>query len=244
MKTWIRHTLFWVTLLAGSAGLMVINGMRKQEMRQYTCPEILVENADSLQFLSEGLITERISSTYGQCIGRRTDSIALAEIEYKMEQLDVVKKCDVWIPADGVLHVLLTEREPIAKFIKGVNGFYVDADAVIFPLYANYDAPVMTVRAKDLSIDKESLMAVSALCLRFKEDPVWGRLIDTLDLDGKGNISMVPSDNDVKVIFGNCKNIEDKILLMNLWKEKLTEEKTGKKYSEVNVGFENRIICK
>jgi len=244
MKTWLRHTLFTAAMLAGTAGVFAVNVIRKNGMEKFTCSKICIEGCDSLKYLSDDFIIKRISTGYGACVGKRLDSIDLAVIEKGLKALPVVRDCQVWITTDRMMHVSIGEREAIAKFQKGERGFYIDADSVIFPLSDRYEAPVKVVVGSFSEGDREGLMDLAFLCLRFSEDKKWTQQIDTIVLSPKGHVRIKPKESRVTYFLGNTSEVEEKIARMEIFRDRLASKVPDKDYTEVNVEFKNRIICK
>lgn len=244
MKTWLRHTLFTVSLIGGTAGLVVLNSVRKAEEMKYTCPKMVVESAENLHFLTADYITKRVENVYGSCIGRRPDSISLNKVEQCIKAVSVVKCCQAWITQDRIMHLTVSERVPLAKFINEGSGYYADADSVVFPLYDNYDAPVTVVYGPVRPDRKDEMMALANLCSRLEGEADWAETIDTIRVDSKGYITIRPSGSTVRYLFGNTEDIDGKIDRMRVWRDKLAAKCVDKEYAQINVEFSNRLICK
>ena len=242
MKIWVRHTVFTAIMLAGITGVLVLNHFRNSGSREFTCKGISVELLDSVRFLSEDELKERITARYGACIGRRIDSIALDRIESIILTDRTVRSCEAWITPDLILHIGVEQRYPIARFVTGDSGFYVDADGVFFPLHQSYTAPVPVICGNLRPDDTRWTRSVAGIADAFAKDEDWKGLVDSLWIDRRGDIRIRPEGSGVTYILGDPDGLGDKMDRMRIYRDSLS--RNGIRYSTVNVKYNNSIICK
>ncbi|MDY6418199.1 MAG: hypothetical protein SPK87_05575, partial [Bacteroidales bacterium] len=146
MKAAIRYSLSAVLAVGLVVGMVFIYRLVRQETTRIVCGRLDVNFADSLRFVSEQDIRDYLDSRYGAYIGERMDSVQLARIEDIIERRSAVSRCEAWTTDDGVLHLDITQRAPVLRFMRSESdGFYVDEHGYIFPLHPSYTAPVPVV---------------------------------------------------------------------------------------------------
>ena len=146
MKAAVRYSLAAVLAVALCVGVAFLYRTVRQESALVVCGRLDVHFADSLRFVSEQDIRDYLDKRYGPYIGERMDSVQLARIEDMLESRSAVSRCEAWATDDGVLHLDITQRAPVLRFMRSEEeGFYVDESGYIFPLHPSYTAPVPVV---------------------------------------------------------------------------------------------------
>jgi hypothetical protein len=114
--------------------------------REVTCSGLETIISDSLErkFISPDDIRDWMND-YGTYLGLRLDSVDLKKVEAVIDGKSSVRKSQAWLTDDGVLHVSITQREPVVRFQGASGGFYADADGYLFPLQNRHTARVPVV---------------------------------------------------------------------------------------------------
>ena len=118
MKAAIRYSLSAVLAVGLVVGMVFIYRLVRQETTRIVCGRLDVNFADSLRFVSEQDIRDYLDSRYGAYIGERMDSVQLARIEDIIESRSAVSRCEAWTTDDGVLHLDITQRAPVLRFMR------------------------------------------------------------------------------------------------------------------------------
>ena len=146
MKPTVRHILS-VSVLAVCLVLYVA-GCRVAAVnrRTVTCGDLDPIVADSLErrFVTRDDIRDWMAD-YGTWVGLPLDSVNLELVETIINGKSAVRDCQAWLTDNGVLHVSITQREPIVRFQSPAGGFYADAEGFLFPLQNRHTARVPVV---------------------------------------------------------------------------------------------------
>ena len=145
MKPIVRKILLALVSAAVVAGLSVLLARSKAHRQLVTCEGLKVEFADAHRFVVEDDVKAWLERDYGSYIGQRLDSVGLDRIERILDEQSAILKSEAYTTEDGLLHVRLTQREPVLRFQKGKEGFYVDDRGFIFPRQERFTAPVPVV---------------------------------------------------------------------------------------------------
>ena len=183
---------------------------------EVTCNAVEAIIADSAQrrFVSEEDIRDWMAD-YGTYLGLRLDSVDLRRVEAVIDGKSAVRKSEAWLTDDGVLHVSVTQREPVVRFQSASGGFYADADGFLFPLQLRHTARVPVVDGnlplrpgKDFkgepATEKERQWVRSMLELvrYLGERKEWNDLVGQITVDKDGNLVLIPREGTERFVFG------------------------------------------
>lgn len=257
MKSIVRFILSGVLLVALLTGSVIVRKNTKEDRSLLTCSEIRVEYADEFRFVSPEDVRKYLDKHYGAYIGQRLDSIRLDRIEAILDAQSAVLKSEAYTTDDKVLHIRLTQREPVIRFQNGVHGYYADENGFIFPLQANYTSHVpiidgyipLTVAngykgAPVSDFEKRWMSGVLTMVRTIDKSRVWKENIVQMHVNTAGDIVMVPREGKELFIFGSPFDADSKLKRMGDYYRYIVPEKGEGYYRTVNVKYDNQIICK
>lgn len=224
-----------------------------------TCSGLEVVIADSLRnrFVDREDILSYIGSEYGDLTGKAIDSIDLVRIEKAVDGRSAVKKSEAYLTRDGILHIRVTQREPVLRFQRKDGGFYADEEGCLFPLQPTYTAHVPVIDgALPIKADsgykgkpgteKETAwtMRMVGLVRYMRDSEIWDKDIVQITVLPDGDLIMVPRKGKERFIFGTPDRIEEKFRKMALYYTGIVPDKGEGYYSSVNLKYEGQIICR
>lgn len=257
MKVWLKHSIFTISIAVFCVGVALILHSDKKEMSICDCREVKVEIIGEHEFVTVADVNNYISKEYGQVVGQRTSSIRLHEIESILDSKSAVQKSEVWITTDGVMHVVIRQREPAARFQKGDTGFYVDDRGYIFPLHKTYTAPVPIVSGSIPVYVGSNYKGPAATAPERK----WlGEILDLLDYIGSsrhwkscfssitvrsnGDLVLKAAEGEESFIFGAPDDFAKKFYRIDKYYTEIAPLKAEGYYKTVNVKFNGQIVCR
>jgi cell division protein FtsQ len=245
MKLCRRHILSLFALVALLAAMAATTSLSAVDRRLRTCEGVRVTFTDGPRFLSEAEVKNVLDKRCGSYIGQRLDSLQLFKIESVLNMQSAVLRSEAWTTDDGYLNVRITQREPVARFQNGNDGFYVDRDGVYFPLKDSYTAnvPIIDGNAPVGGSDKaRKEWMQNALAMLAYMDGGWADRIVQMHVDENGDLILIPREGDERFIFGEPRDVKAKFSRMEDYYRYI---KPGeKKYKVVNLKYEGQIICK
>lgn len=201
---------------------------------------LFIDNKDVEQLL--------FKATKGPLKGDPIAAFNLYELEQMLEKNTWVDEADMYFDNKDVLHVSITEKEPIARiFTTDGNSFYINDNGKKMPLSDKLSArvPVFTGYA-----DKKKMNAADSLFLKqvtnvaefIENNPFWMSQVAQIDITDDGNFEMIPLVGNHLVKLGNGENIEKKFnRLMIFYKQVLS--KTGfDKYKIIDVQYKGQVV--
>jgi cell division protein FtsQ len=245
----------WLVIGAGMLTLLIAAmGTQKRD----TCKDFAISikgvRADDF-FLDEADILKLLKvATKGKIKGQPKEAFDLQRMEELLESNQWVKDAQIYFDSRDVLHVTVTEREPIARvFTENGRSFYFDDQIQMMGLSDKLSTrlPVFTgfPDKKMVAHDDSLLMQdVVATAMFINSNPFWSSQVAQINIDltcgaGCREMEMIPMIGNHVVKIGDGDNIERKFnRLFIFYKQVLT--KTGfDKYKSIDVRFDGQVVA-
>ena len=251
------------TIIAASAAVaclflwLVGDRMAAESRREVTCNGLDVRIADSLdrKFITPDDIRDWMAD-YGTYLGQRLDSVDLRRVETVIDGKSAVRKSQAWLTDDGVLHVSITQREPVIRFQSASGGYYADADGFLFPLQNRHTVRVPVVDGalplhlgqgyKGIPQTEEErtwVLSMLELVRWLGARAEWNDLVCQITAQKDGNLVLVPREGSERFLFGTPTGIPGKFDRIQKYYESIAPSRE-KPYRLVDVRYEGQIICK
>lgn len=253
----IRTLISIATLAALAAIFLLICAGTAKKRSLLTCEGVRVSFADDYRFVTEEDVKGYLDKYYGAYIGQRLDSIRLHKVEDILDVQSAILKSQAYTTDDGMLNVIITQREPVIRFQTEDHGFYADECGFIFPLQENYTSnvpvidgniPIHSVEgykgAPESDKEKEWMNGVIELTEYMGNNRTWAENIVQMHVDENGDIVMVPRNGNERFIFGSPFEAPEKFARMEKYYRYILPEKGEGYYKTVNVKFDKQIVCK
>jgi cell division protein FtsQ len=257
MKPVVRKIILALVCAALVAGLCVLLARSKAHRQQITCKGLKVEYADAHRFVNDADIKAWLERDYGNYVGQRLDSVGLDRIENILDEQSAILKSEAWTTEDGLLNVRITQREPVLRFQKGDEGFYVDDRGYIFPLQKQFDAPVPVVdgaipvrytagyKGKALTEEEQRWIGkVLDMMGWVRKSKVWEDAFVQVSVREGGDFVLTPREGKERFIFGQPEEVADKFDRIGKYYEYILPARGEGYYKTVNVKFDRQIICR
>lgn len=257
MKKGIRILLLSLVVALVAAVAVLVSGSAAQSRHGVTCNERLDIRLQDSSFVTEQEVRDCLTKCYGSWSGQRIDSLDLHRMEEILNRLTAVKRSDVWVTPDGVLHVRVIQRKAAARFEGRDTGFYCDPEGYIFPLQKSWEAPVRTVSG-DFPLDlpkaytglaptakeQEWILGTLDLVDYISGSKVWNARIASISVEDGGDVVLCLSDGREKVLFGGSDSIKEKFSLLDDYYSYIRPSKDPDYYKTVNLKYRGQIICR
>lgn len=259
MKPIVRRGLEVLTVLACAALWMLTSGMGRRERRTRTCQsgiQVTVLDSAERHFVAREDLEKWLDQDYHAYVGLPLDSVNLDRIEKLVLSRSAVKSCEAWLTDDGVLHLEISQREPVVRFDDGHNAYYADADGYIFPLQSRGSVPVTVVDGKlPLRVERgfkgvpedpaqqEWLKQVVGM-VNYIKGSVWENNIRQITVDERGNLVLTPWEGRERFLFGEPVRVKEKLLLMRSYYEAVAPSREEGYYGTVDLRYRGQLVCK
>lgn len=201
---------------------------------------ITVDNDENGNLSKEnitGLLDKEGLNPYGYII----DSIRCTMIENCINEISLVRDCQVYKTADRYVAIEIDCKIPILK-VNDINGneYYIDSDGnIITGVHKALHLPVATgYISEEMQSTELKEMACAIYGSRF-----WLAQTEQIHFEKNGNIILVPRVGGHIIEFGKAENITGKLDKLYTFYTKGLNAIGWDKYEKLNIEFNDKVIC-
>lgn len=245
-------------LLAGIAGILFVSGRERHAgIQMTTCSSIVVEFSDDMNFINADDVKDYIAKGYGNCSGKRLEEIDLGKIEEVLDKKSAIRKSEAYTTTDGTLHIMISQRKPVVRFVSDKGGWYADETGFIFPLQKKFTSRVPIVDGAiplDISRDYKGLPktkyekawveGILDFVQYLNENRKWRDAVAQIHVEGNGHLVIVPRNGREKFEIGRPDEFKKKFAKIEDYYKFIVPEKGADAYTKVNVSFDGQIVCR
>lgn len=247
MKKWLLHIALGSLVIIFTGLMLLYRSVGVSHRAGLTCTglDICIADSASNSFISTEDVKRYLDSEYGKYLGCRIDSLNLTQIEHILKGKTAVLNSEAFITKDGILNITIQQRKPTVRFIGKDGGFYADESGETFPLQKTYASYVPVVDGCiPAETDSIYIRKVVDLVNFLEGSKKWQNKIVQISADSTGNLTFIPREGDVRFLFGQPEDVEEKMEKMEMYYSHIVPEKGEKTYRSVDLRYDNQIICK
>ena len=250
-------------LLIVCCGLLWIMSvsMARHLRRTRTCQgkgslEVIVTDSLERRFVTREDIESWLDKEYRAYAGLPMDSVDLDRIEKIICGHSAVRDCESWLTDDGILHVSLSQRQPVVRFQDGQNGYYSDQEGFLFPLQSRGSVQVPVIDgALPLTVprgfkgtltdgEQQAWLARILNLVNYMEGTIWQQNISQIRVNKDGDLVLYPREGKERFLFGSPTQVEAKFALIETYYESVAPSKDPGWYSLVDVRHRKQLVCR
>ena len=250
-KRIIIRILFFAAWLVVIAGITVLLVAANKKHAQKTCREIKVAikgSGENYYVEAADIIRLMEKANKGKLVNRPIHEISPSVLEEGIEKHKWIRDAELYFDREDVLHVLVNEREPVAR-VMDVNGgsFYIDSSGHRMPLLEEVTArlPVFTgfTPAKKLNRKDSALLhQLKNIAVYIYNNSFWNAQTGQVDIAGDGKFEIIPVIGDHVIRLGSGEAIEAKLDKTLLFYRQVLSKTGFNKYSVLDVQFEGQVV--
>ena len=225
------------------------------------CGGVVIDISDSTDyhFVTKRQLLDLAYGNSGRIVGKPVKEVSVSAIERRINVLRELKKAEVYMTVDGIIHVFVEQRNPVMRVMPGDGGdYFVDEDGVVMRrrnlfnprlhiIEGNVNistAMLNGVSILDTSIKRSILKDIYPLVNYINDNKFWSAQIDQIYVDGNDEIDLIPRAGNQQIHFGTTENFEGKLRNLEALYDKVLPEVGWNKYSLINLEFKDQIVCK
>lgn len=182
--------------------------------------------------------------------GEKLIHINVSNVENRVKMDKFVKDVEVSKTLKGELEVKVTQRRPIARFIRSDSAFYVSDQGVFLPMSNRYSARVVLISEQGKSpyflsneLKNESDSLFYDLLTEIDRDDFFNKIVSEIIIKEDGQLWIRPQVSRQMIVWGLPVDTKSKYeRLKKLYKD-ILPSKGWNKYQLVNLSFKDQIIC-
>jgi cell division protein FtsQ len=207
---------------------------------------------DSFQLLNNQEIIERIQDGIGNPVGRPASEISLTKLEQHLNTYPEIWKSTSYISFDGVLHVKISERQPIAILQNSQGDMcYIDSAMIMIPVAAYQSKHLLVINGninQHISIGKKLApkwqQEFKPILSFFDQHKFWKHLFEQCYVDKFGHLILFPIIGTHSIVMNNVENIDEKFENLRLFYEKGLKYTGWDTYKTIDISYANQIVTK
>ncbi len=225
------------------------------------CGGIVIDISDSADyhFVTRGQLLNIAYAGTGSIAGKPLKEVSVSKIENRINMLRELKKAEVYMSIDGIIHVYIEQRNPVMRVIPDNGGdYFVDEEGFVVRKRNLYN-PRLHIVEGNINISQAMLNGVSVLDTIIKnsilkdiyqlvnyinEDRFWSAQIDQIYVDGNDQIDLIPRTGNQLVHLGTVENFKGKLRNLRAFYDKVLPEVGWNKYSLIDLEYKDQIVCK
>jgi cell division protein FtsQ len=251
-KRTIQKILFiflWVIIGAGMLTLLVA-AIGKKNKDRCSGYHITIKGAEQNLFVAENDVLNLLTEAGHKNIkGQLISSIHLRRLETLLEDNDWIKDAQLYFNNQDVLHIIIHEREPVARiFTTEGNSFYIDDEMTRMPLSDKKTAkvPVFTGFSENENYSQEDralLNDIKTTAVFILKDPFWMAQVSQIDITEAGYFEMIPTVGNHLVKLGSGENIEKKFDRLFIFYKEIVSKAGFEKYPVIDVQYAGQVVA-
>lgn len=251
-KKTIRKLLFTITALVAGTGILIllISAIGEKKKGQCTDYKITIKSLHDTRFIDNIDVFKLISAaTRGAVRGQAISAIDTRKLEDMLENSVWINDAQLYFDNKNVLHVSVTEREPLARvFTTAGNSFYIDSSVKKMPLSEKASArvPVFTgFPDKKVWNANDSLLLgdVKTVAKFISVDSFWSAQVSAIDITAEKNFEITPVIGNNILRIGDAENLEQKFHRLFLFYNRVLSKSGFDKYKVIDAQYDGQIVA-
>ncbi|MFL5809697.1 MAG: cell division protein FtsQ/DivIB [Flavisolibacter sp.] len=239
----------WFLVISGITTLLIAAN-RKQ--KTHLCGEVLIgfKGSGEKFFVEKDDVLKLIEKcAHGSLIRKPVTSVDLRLIEKVLETNPWISKADLYFDSEDGLHVLVNEREPVARvFTIAGNSFYIDSSGHKMPLLEKMSIrlPVVTgfTNARKWNSDDSSMVdQVKKLVSFIGSHAFWQAQIGQIDITADKKFELIPVIGNHVIQIGDASNLEEKMNRLYVFYKQVLSKVGFNKYAAINVQYKGQVVA-
>ncbi len=261
IKKNILSILGWVAIFTF---LVLSMSFVKNEEYKQRCTKLKIEVIDSTKylFIDKNEIKQLVNDSNISIIGYPISEINTLKIENILKKHSSIKDVRTYCSLKGSIGVEITQRKPILRIINySGESYYIDKDGVMMRLSDIYTARVIVINGHinepfearhniNLKEDDNNniirgkvLKDVFNLVLYINNDKLWRSQFQQIYVNTDNEYELIPIVGTQKIMLGKINNYKTKLRNLKAFYKKGIEKRGWNTYSEINLKYENQIVC-
>ena len=238
----------WVLVGCGMITLLTAANSRQQE---HLCKAVVVsiKGSGEKYYVEKQDILQQLQKAYnGALIREPVSAFNLTRLESALMTNPWIHEAEMYFDSRDMLHVVVTEREPIARvFTTAGSSYYMDSTGKRMPLMdkVSIRLPVVTnmIAAKRWNGKDSVVVRELSLLLQFiNADPFWSSQITQIDVRPNSSFEMIPLVGNHVIRIGNVDNLEEKFHNLFLFYKQVLNKTGFDTYKVIDVQYKDQVI--
>lgn len=161
-------------------------------------------------------------------------------LEDRLDAHQMIEDTEVFLTLDGLLQVDVKQRKPLARINEKNSFYYMDNQGKRMPLSKVYSARVPIVSG---GIEESNWESTYSLLKMIKTDDFLDKNVTEVVVFDKDKYRLRLRMPKFWVVLGKAEKLDVKFANLKAFYKKAEKDKLMDTYTEVNLKFENQVVC-
>ncbi|MDQ3681614.1 MAG: hypothetical protein M3352_00910 [Bacteroidota bacterium] len=249
-KTIIQNILLVTAWLLVGSGMVLLLAASNRKQKKQLCKQVVVniKSVGDKSYIDKDDILQQLQDSKNILINKQVTEINLAQLERKLEKGSWIRDADLYFDSKNVLHIIVFEREPIARvFTTSGSSFYIDSAGKRMPLLDDSSLRLTVVtnftKAKKLG-RKDSLLLkeLTAIIQYFSGHSFWRSQIAQVDITSTRKFELIPLVGNHVIRIGNGEQLEEKLAKLMIYYKQVAAKAGLDKYKVLDVQYKGQLL--
>ncbi|MDC3130407.1 hypothetical protein OA870_04155 [Bacteroidota bacterium] len=165
----------------------------------------------------------------------------ISSLENELEKMSHIESAEIYFSVNGEVSLSYYEFEPVVRVFSSENqSYYLDPNCKRIPLSEKYTADLILFTGHTENI-KDNL--ILNLAKKINSNKFLSNQVSEVFINESSEAFFIPVIGSHKIKLGGFNNLEVKIKKMMTFYDKIIPKHGWEKYSEINLEYQNQIIC-
>lgn len=234
--------IFGALLIVGYLVFSVFYFGKVSQNEACTSFEVMVKDSGETQFIHSDEVEAFIKAKGLDPVGKPLQEVNTLAIRDAILSNRLVKSAEVYLTSQGAVVANIQQRKPVLRVIPDVGGsYYIDNNRERMPVSPNYAVyvPLVTGAVRE-DFAKNELYDFAQF---LNDNPGWDAWVEQIVVRKNSDVEFVPRAGDFRVVLGKLDHYPAKLAKFTLFIEKGLNVVGWNRYSEVNLKYENQVVC-
>lgn len=175
----------------------------------------------------------------------------LEKIEKSICVIPQVKTTNAFTDDNGNLNIKIVQRNPVLRVynLQG-NSYYIDDNGLKFASTDNYAVKVPIVSGNIVEscdtieqMKSQELESIFAIAQAINKNKLWKVMIGQYNINTQNQIELIPRFGEATIIFGDDKNIEQKLQRLDIFYFDVLKKVGWDYYKVINIMYKDQVVC-
>lgn len=232
----------WLRLLLVFTVLFFLYGFSHSRSQSSVLKDqkIVFKDKEELYFLNQEMVNKLlIQNNFTSKIVTK-DKVDLRDIEDFLDSHENIDKSEVYMTVDGIFNVEIVQKKPLVRVINDDFSYYIDTKGGFVPLSDNYTARVPLVLGE---IDEDQWESYMQFFGVLGSDDFFKKNIIGVKVLTNGELVLKNRNFRFDILFGQPKNISNKLLKYKAFFNKAVQDSTLNRYKSINLKYAQQVVC-
>jgi cell division protein FtsQ len=255
----LKKILIWSGIIL-YLGLMT--GFFANRYEKLVCKSLIIRIADSSDhcYVLSNDILSTLKKNNIKYKGIPLSKIDLNKIEKLVKVNQLIDECKAYTGVNGILHIEITQREPIVRIIdKNLQGYYLDKEGNVLNLSRRAAPHVLVVNGNirspfkigspvninsiNDSLAMNKFKDICTLVNYINEEKFWSAQIEQIYVNKDNEFELIPRVGPHIILFGNIDDYQSKFRKLEIFYKEGLNHVGWNHYLTINLKFKDQVVC-